>query len=195
MFKPEELSALISTNNFDHLRFVLGLSNNIIQIDAVGVDTFGNELKSVTSKVFSDKSFTQKLTKLSTSPEDWAQGNNVIDKHLLSPKKAFSYIQEWQEKLIQGNQLDEITSYDTERIHHFSLEKEPILDMVMNGRTVKIALFLSLNKEGKMTTVFIGLDRDKNLVLPDPEKKDVSGSVYDFTRPCPTLCDVNSIES
>lgn len=191
LFKPEDLSELISAENLYEVRFVLGYANKAIQINAVGVDALGNELKSVSSNVFFDETFVQKLMQLKFSPDNKNTDNGVVYEHLLSPKKAFDYIEDWNKKLILGSELDEVTSYNGLRIHHFSLDKEVVLDMVMMNRAANIALFLGLNDKGKMTTVFMGLDGENNLILPSPgaREDDLSGKIYDFTRPCPPAHD------
>jgi hypothetical protein len=191
LFKPEDLSELVSTLNLYEVRFVLGYANDAIRINAVGVDALGNELKIVSSSVLFDGSFTQKLEQLNSLPDKENIGDGVVSQHLLLPKKAFHYIQDWHQKLVQGVELDEVTSYNGLRIHHFSLEKEVVLDMAIMNRAAKIALFLGLNDKGKMTTVFMGLDSQNNLILPSPEARDedLTGKIYDFTRPCPPAHD------
>ncbi|MNT81950.1 hypothetical protein D3C72_2216090 [compost metagenome] len=96
--------------------------------------------------------------------------------------------------MLKVNDLDAVTSYGGQRIHHFSLETVVVQDMIKNANTANVGLFLGLNSEGKVTTVFIGLDKDNNIRTNSSTRKGgevtaTADDVYDFTAPCPPTCD------
>lgn len=185
VFSSQEFSELNSTPNLHHLRFVLGYENGIINIDAVGVNAKGKEVSRIKSKVsfaFSDE---DKLANLNQVTVDITKKRSAtLNKHLLSPKTAFSGIEAWQSKLDKVQDLNEITSYDNLRIQHYGLETEVINTIINKSGVVNVGLFLGLNNEGKLTTIFVGLDKDNNVKTSSPTSKEVDG-VYDFTEPSP----------
>jgi hypothetical protein len=185
LFKPEDLSGLLNTQNLYEVRFVLGYEKGGIQINAVGVNFLGDELKRVPSKTFFDASFDQKLLKLNTSLENIVDESSLVSNYLLSPKKSLTYIQDYRKKIMSGNELNEIALFKGERIDHFCIEKKVLSEMVMMNKAAYIALFLGVNK-GKLTAVSIGMDQNKNLVLPMSEKEetDFSGYVFGLSKQC-----------
>lgn len=194
LFEPKALSELINTPKLDHVRFVLSYENVTLQISAVGVDSHGKELISVASNILMAPAFAEKLSILKTSPDNTAKRTAIVAKHVLSPKIAFSGIEAWQEKLLQVSDLDDVTSYGGERIHHFWIETAVVQEMIKNPNTAKVALFLGLNSEGKMTTIFVGLDKNNTIRTRSSVGKGVNAvdDIYDFSSPCPTCCDPTS---
>jgi hypothetical protein len=192
LFKLEALAEVINTKEVHHVRFVLGYNNNIIQISAVGVDAKGNELVTVSSTVLFETQYDQQLTKLNSTIAKSITAKTVVSKHILTPKAAYSGIKGWQEKLVKVKDLNEVTSYSGERIHHYSLEKEVIQAMIQNSNIANVGLFLGLNNGGKLTTVFVGLNKENNIRSSSPTARDAADDIYDFTQPCPTACDTES---
>ena len=64
LFDNDEMSKLVKTSNINEVRFVLGYSDNTIQIDVVGVDKSGKKLGSVKSKILNEQNYTKKLNEL-----------------------------------------------------------------------------------------------------------------------------------
>jgi hypothetical protein len=194
LFDKEKFQLLGSNPKVNFVKFVLGYEGKNIQITAVGVDNNGKEIQFIKSNIFYNNSFKKQINRFSATPDNSSKRQKVIIKHLLSPKSALNYMNAWQEKLQKVNGLDEATSYYSQRIRHYNIEKEVILDMAQIANLANIALFLGINSEGKMTTVFVGFDKDNNLILPDSRtlKGETSSSVYDFTSPCPPNGDPNS---
>lgn len=184
LFSSEELTTLISASDLHHLRFVLGYNNGIIQIDAVGVSSKGKETGRIVSKALIVSSFTDQLAVLNQFVPNTNKKNVILNKHLLSSKAAYDGIEAWQNKLSKAESLDEITSYDDLRIQSYKVETVVIKDMLDKSGTANVGLFLGLNNEGKMTTVFVALDKDNAIKKSSPTSK-TSEEIYDFTEPSP----------
>jgi hypothetical protein len=190
LFEKKALSELINAKGVDYVRFVLGFDATIIQITAVGIDADGNELASVSPKVLFETQYDQQLAKLKETKTQAITAKTVVSKHILAPKMAYSGIKGWQEKLVNGKELNEATSYNGERINYYNLEKEVVQAMIDNTNTTSVGLFLGLNGEDKLTTVFIGLNKENKIRSSSPTAKDAVDEVYDFTMPCPNTCDL-----
>ena len=185
LFSSQDFSKLTSTPDLHHLRFVLGYENGIIKIDAAGVNSAGKEISRINSKVLFASSNQDKLTDLNEVTSDLTRKRTaVLNKHLLSPKTAFTGIETWQEKLDKVEDLNEITSYDGLRIRSYAMETEVITSILNKAGIEKVGLFLGLNSEGKMTTILVGLDKNNNIKKTSATSKIVDG-VYDFAQPSP----------
>lgn len=185
LFSSQEFSELTATPNLHHLRFVLGYQSGIISIDAVGVDSKGKEISRIESKVLYSSSEEDKAADLNLLKFDLTKKRTaVLNKHLLSPKIAFSGIEAWQSKLDKVQDLSDVTSYDGLRVQHYALETDVISAIIKKGDIENVGLFLGLNSEGKLTTIFAGLDKDDNIKKVSPASNMVDG-VYDFTQPSP----------
>src|SRR5687768_2973486 len=64
LFDNDEMSKLVKTSNINEVRFVLGYSDNTIQIDVVGVDKSGKKLGTVSSTILKDSNYSKKLDEL-----------------------------------------------------------------------------------------------------------------------------------
>jgi hypothetical protein len=197
LFEKKALADVINAKEVDHVRFVLGFDSNIIKITAVGIDAEGKELVSASSKVLFENQYDQQLVKLKetktqaiTAKTQAITAKTVVSKHVLAPKMAYSGIKGWQEKLAKVKDLNEVSSYNGERINYYSLEKEVVQAMIENANTASVGLFLGLNVEEKLTTVFVGLNKENSIRSSSPTAKDAADEVYDFSRPCPSVCDI-----
>lgn len=100
----------------------------------------------------------------------------------------YEYISKWQGALESGNIHGAIKNKGT-RYRYFSLKKEVVAEMIAKTRIDCIALFLGINADNKMTTVFLQKDIFKNLILYNKNHPIKSGEAFDFTQPCPDNCD------
>lgn len=185
LFSSEKFSKLTSTPSVHHLRFVLGYDSGIISIDAVGVNSKGQEVSRIESQVRYASSKEDKLADLNQVTVDLTQKRTaVLNKHLLSPKTAFSGIEAWQSTLDKVKNLNDVTSYDGLRVQHYALETDVINSIINKAGVENVGLFLGLNSEGKLTTILAGLDKDDNVKKKSPASN-VIDAVYDFTEPSP----------
>ncbi|PIF31084.1 hypothetical protein CLU81_1558 [Flavobacterium sp. 9] len=187
LFPTDAMSKLVETPNVEYVQFVLGYSDNTLQIKVIGVDKTGKEFASVDSKILKDASGTDKFSVLRTSTNKTSKGTALLNDHLISPDIALDGINAWQKKLNTVSDLDEVLSYEGSRFKYYSLEVAIIVDMLKNKNTANIGLFLVLNPIGKVTTILIGLDKNnaiKNGISSTGKTAD-SQDVYDATRPCP----------
>ncbi|MBP1224655.1 hypothetical protein [Flavobacterium sp. 1355] len=186
LFDNDEMSKLVKTPNINEVRFVLGYSDNTIQIDVVGVDKSGKKLGTVSSTILKDSNYSKKLDELNdVSVSTTNKRTALLNAHLLSPKDAFKGIEAWQKKLSSVSDLDEITSHEGSRFRYFSLESDIVKAMVDKSGTANIGLFLGLNPVGKVTTILISLDKSNTIKKTSLASKTATSDVYDATRPCP----------
>ncbi|RKR11256.1 hypothetical protein C8C83_2964 [Flavobacterium sp. 90] len=186
LFPTDQMSKLVETPNVEFVQFVLGYSDNTLQIKVIGVDKTGIELASVDSEILKDASDTGKLAALKTSIGKTSKGTALLNEHLISHDVALDGINTWQKKLSAVSDLDEILSYEGARFKHYSLESAIIADMLKNKKNVNIGLFLGLNPVGKVTTFLIGLDKNNAIKNSSVTAKEAdAGDVYDGARPSP----------
>ncbi len=190
LFPTDAMSKLLETPNVEYVQFVLGYSDNTLQIKVIGVDKTGKEFASVDSKILKDASDTDKLSALKTSSGKTSKGTALLNEHLISPDVALDAINTWQKKLSAVSDLDEILSYEGARFKHYTLEAAIVADMLQNKNTTNIGLFLGLNPVGKVTTYLIGLDKNNSIKKTSFAGKTAGASdVYDGSRPCPPYGD------
>ncbi|MEN2414758.1 hypothetical protein [Flavobacterium mesophilum] len=189
LFSTTELSALVETPNVENVQFILGYSDNTLQIKVIGVDKSGKELASVDSKILKDPSYADKLAKLQngeTSKTD--KGSALLNEHLILSQEAFDGIVAWQEKLQTVTDLDKVTSYEGARFQHYSLEAAVVAEMLKGQNTENIGLFLGLNGIGKVTAFLVELDKNnaiKSKTSLTGKTMDNPEDVYDGIRPSP----------
>ncbi|RZJ48440.1 MAG: hypothetical protein EOO44_21095 [Flavobacterium sp.] len=185
LFSTNEMAALVNTPNITEVRFVLGYSDNTIQISVTGIDKSGKKLGTVASTILKESNYDSKLDKLKVlSVSKTNKRTALLNAHLLLPKDALTGIQAWQEKLSSVSDLDFVTSYEGLRFRHFSLESEVVKSMVDKANVANVGLFLGINPQGKVTTILIGLDENNNFKMSSSVSKEVN-EVYDMTEPCP----------
>jgi hypothetical protein len=190
LFPTAQMSKLVETPNVEFVQFVLGYSDNTLQIKVIGVDKTGKELASVDSNILRETSDTDKLSVLKTSNRKTNKGTAILNNHLLFPKDALDGITAWQEKLNKISDLEDVLSYEGARFKHYSLEAAIITDLLKNKNTANIGLFLGLNPIGKVTTILIGLDKNNSMKKISLTGKEAStNDVYDGSRPCPPYGD------
>lgn len=189
LFSKEQMSKLVETPNVEFVQFVLGYSDNTLQIKVIGVDKAGKEFASVDANILKEPSDADKLSVLKESNNKTSKGTALLNKHLISPDVALDGIKAWQGKLKTVTGLDEVLSYEGTRFKYYSLEAAIITDMLKNKNTANIGLFLGLNPVGKVTTILIGLDNNNSIKKTSFAGKAADATVYDASRPCPPYGD------
>ncbi|WP_431242777.1 hypothetical protein ACQ9BO_24020 [Flavobacterium sp. P21] len=189
LFSSTELSALVETPNVENVQFVLGYSDNTLQIKVIGVDKSGKELGSLDSKILKDPSYAAKLAKLETGETSKTdKGSALLNEHLMLSQEAYDGIVAWQNKLKTVTDLNEITSYEGARFQHYSLEAAVVAEMLKGEDTPNIGLFLGLNGIGKVTGILIELDKNNAIKSKSSltgKTMDNPEDVYDGIRPSP----------
>lgn len=184
LFPTDELKLLIEKPDVTQVHFKLGFIDNTIQMQVSGVDESGVELGTVKSSILKESIFRTELTNLNTLSVSVTKKRTILlNSHLLSPGDAFAWISEWQKKLNNVSQLNEVTSYKGNRFRYFSLEAE-VVKAMLSQDNVNIGVFLGINPKGKVTTILIGLDKNNNIKKTSITSKETE-DIYDGTRPCP----------
>ena len=190
LFSKETINGLLLNRDVVNFRFLLGLTNDKLDIKVQGVDVEGVNKGVVNSIISKDKSNASFLKVLHTSALKSSDNKSIVGQHLLEPKVAFEYINKWNTKLKNATEVDDIVSYNMERIRHFSIEKEVITEIAKSKRFKYLGVLLGINPEEKLTTVLIGLDENESIIESSSLSRDANEflSVYDFTKPCPDTC-------
>ncbi|WP_337967096.1 hypothetical protein [uncultured Flavobacterium sp.] len=189
LFPTDAMSKLVETPNVEYVQFVLGYSDNTLQIKVIGVDKTGKEFASVDSKILNETSDIDKLSALKASSSKTSKGSALLNDHLISSDVALDGINAWQKKLNTVSDLDEVLSYEGQRFRYYTVEAAIVADMVKDKNSANIGLFLGLNPIGKVTTILIGLDKNNSIKKTSFTGKTASAEVYDATRPCPPYGD------
>jgi len=171
----EILNNALAIDEVSSVRFVLETLDDQLQIRVVGVSASG--LKT-TGKVVAQNDLRQTLNQLHLTETKVSNIDilaNNIAKHVLQPAQATAYIQGWQ-RAFKNNALEEIVSYDGERIRHFSMPALVVQQMADAGG---VQLVWGLNTEEKLSTVFLPKTNRNN---------EQQGYIYDFSEPCPLAC-------
>lgn len=173
------------------VRLVISYNDNKINFSAVGVNTVGTELVSFPSVVFIAKDLDNNLLELKNSFSGITSKNTVLASHILKSNLTYDYIQKWKKALNDGTKINELTSYKNDRIHHFSIKKEVIQDLINIQNVSNIGLFIEVNPENKITTVLASLNVENKIIIPSSWGNFATrtGVIYDFAEPCPVKCD------
>lgn len=190
LFSGERIINLLNNPKTDKFRFVVGLTNCNLDLKTQGIDTWGGNVGMINSMFSSEKVFYDALNKLASSNQEFSASNSIAAEHLLESATALEFIKDWNRKVSGNEDMTAVVSYNNQRIRHFSIEKEVISEISQFNRFKYLGIFLGINGEGKMTTVLVGFDENKKIILPSSSGRGQinSGGVYDFTRPCPNTC-------
>lgn len=193
-FNKKDISNALAISNVTSFRFVLGLQYDELRIIMVGIDNEGKEVVSVPSAVYLDPgNYAKAIDLLEHSSMTYSadrKKTSVVGKHLLTYSNAFSYISKWKALLDNKDIFAAITNSGI-RYRYYSLEKEVVADMIAPQNVASIGLFLGLNAENELTTVFLQKDNSDLLILNSnlSSSRDINdGDVFDFTSPCPDWC-------
>ena len=175
-----QLQNVIQPKETYQVRFIPGLINGDLHFKVVSIDQFGTMLNVATVAQQTGLKLAAQVSKLKNQQPVESTAAPAVKKHMMTYALADQFIAAFHNKT--NVNIDEITSYNGDRIRHFGYTPEVVKDMIANPAE-GFSLSLGVNEEHKLTTVFIPLY--KNQVLSTKE----GGSAYDFTLPCPTTCD------
>lgn len=180
-FDSEELQLLLNDSSADKLRFYLGVENDQLQVSS------GTVVAGVESAALIQSQL------VSTNPIDWggleassaADGlSQEVNQHLLDAHQAGTYVQNWTDAIHQSNGIEDLVAYQGTRIKHFTISKAAMAHLMNQEEVQDLALFWGLNQNLKLTTVFLGVDQNGSILLPNDKNL-----ALDFTLPCPIFCD------
>lgn len=184
-FDIYELQQLINRNGVSFIWFDLGLNENSqMTISATGQDRDKLVIGQVQSKIISTDHYTTDLSIFQKVGGVPSRTNRL--NHMLSNDDAFQYLNDMQKAY---NQFEETLQHDGERVERFGLDALVVRRILMTTNIHSLGLFLGKNNEQKMTTVFIGKDKNGTLLIDDSSDLDGALSAFDFTSPCPDACE------
>lgn len=194
LLNTSNLKELLDFQDVDLVRFAVSFDNNEIKFNAIGVDYFGKELITVEGFPYIDSTFDDNLKILDTSKSNISSSNSIVDRHILNSKTAYNYINNWQNELSLGTNLQSLTTYNNVPFKYFSLRKEVVQDLLNIQNISNVGLFIGVNPDNKMTTVLAAMDRDKKFIIPTVSGNfsTLTGAIYDFTTACQPDCNLNS---
>ena len=191
-FDKKTIQRALEVSSLNHFRFVLGLEGDQIQITMVGINDLGEEIIDINATPYLDPGYYHKsIQSMKTSPFEYSRARKntpIVGKHLLSYSATYDYVTQWKEAL-QNRDIEEIITNNGIRFRYYSLEKEVMADMIAQDNVESIALFLGLNADKKLTTVFLQKDFSDSLIINDGFRNGEGGGSFDFTSPCPDACD------
>ncbi len=195
----EKLRSICLQKDVVKFRFTLGLNlNQELAIDIAGISQKGRIVSSFSSVLNTENALENSINELQYSRYSYNEPSNATT-HLLPYKTAYTYINTW-ENAVQKKQIENLITYEGERLRYYSLPKQIVEDMISSKNVGAIALFLGINTNNKLTPVFIQKAYNGSLLLkkansylgktnnegdPDPNE----GNIYDFTESCPDMCD------
>ena len=184
-FEVNALKTLVDNLAVNYVWFDLGINNkNQITFTATGVDTNDNVVAQVTSMIVATSAYQADFS-IFNRVQDVPIGNNTFN-HILKNKDAYKYLGSMKSGY---NNFEAILDQEGQRVERFGLDDMVVKRMLMTKYIHTLGLFLGKNNKVKMTTVFIGMDQSKNLLIDTSTDESTSGKAFDFTRPCPTTCD------
>ncbi|MFC5045172.1 hypothetical protein ACFSTE_16670 [Aquimarina hainanensis] len=185
----KKLQEIVASDQVVQVRFIPGVIENKLWVKIVslnskeeiigqflvapkGTDDIKSKLVSIQSKRFNKNS----------------EANKIVASHILQPNEAIDYLNSWGRK--STTDIDDVTILNGERIRHYSLSPVVVRHMA-NQPVSTIYLSWGINYENKLTTVFTPIENHKiNLFSKGSNRERENAYIYDFSRPCPTMCDI-----
>ena len=175
-----QLQNVVQPKEAYQVRFIPGFINGDLHFKVVSIDQFGTILSEETVAQQTELKLGVQVNKLRDQQLLERNIPSTVKKHIMTYALADQFITAFHNKAKPN--INEITSYNGDRIRHFAYTPEVVKDMIANPAE-GFSLSLGVNQEDKLTTVFIPLQG--NEVINTKE----GGSAYDFTQPCPNTCD------
>lgn len=183
-FEVNELQALVDNTAVNYVWFDLGINaKNQITFTATGEDVNDALVGQVTSKIISTRTYQADFSVFNTVKEvSFGSGFN----HILPNKDAYQYLTSM--KAAYSN-FEATLDQEGQRVERFGLDAMVVKRMLMTKNIHTLGLFLGKNNKEKMTTVFVGMDFNNNLLIDESTDISTAGKAFDFTEPCPSTCD------
>jgi hypothetical protein len=192
MFPKNDVLHLMETPQLKRIRFVLGVTNGKLDVITQGVNSRGTSLGMISSTVVSNRHISNQINQLATSRLRFSCNDAILRRHLLNPAQAYNYVNRWNMKLAENADLNDVISYDNVRINYFSIDKEIVQEIADLSDFKYLGVLLGVNPEGKLTTVLLGLDINRDFIILSQTNKgggaNVPPTIFDFSQPCPNTC-------
>ena len=182
LIKIEDLKYITSSDAIEEIRFVLGIEKEELRIEIQGVDKLGIIQKRRLANVIEDIGIKAMLANKKDQKVKKEDLSKEIAKHVLEIEEGYAYVNRWNNS---EEDKELIVSYNGQRIEHFSYNVRVIEEML--SKEVDMHLVWGINEEGKMTTVFVPIDENDN-VMTLKNNKEENTYILDFTSPCPPSC-------
>ncbi|WP_046755822.1 hypothetical protein [Kordia jejudonensis] len=184
-FNVNELKELVGNENVSYVWFDLGLNDaNQITFTATGESTSGYTVMQVSSKIISTNEYKEDFSVFTRVGNVALNTNPELD-HILQNSDAYEYLTEMKKAY---DDFEETLDQEGQRVERFGLDVIIVKRMLMTHDINSLGLFLGKNKQGKMTTVFIGKDKNDNLLIDAQAAESTAGMAFDHTLPCPQQC-------
>ncbi|RZS90540.1 hypothetical protein [Aquimarina brevivitae] len=179
---PKQLLILAGDQEVESVRFIPGVLDNELVVTFAGVTTTGEIMEKIT--IYPEERFiTQGLKKCEMQQINKAAITDTkVAQHAIQPATAYQYVMAWEQKDV--NKLEELTSYDGQRLYHFSYPASVVKYMASHTSSDYISLSWGINEKDKMTPVFLPLNADGEVTI-DTKRAD---NPYDSGSCCPPDC-------
>ena len=183
-FDVTKLKALVDNSAVNYVWFDLGLnSKHQITFAATGENTSNEIVAQVRSTIVTTKTYQADFSIFNTV-EEVSFGDEF--NHILKNKDAYQYVTAMESGYAN---LEAALDQEGQRVERFGLDAMVVKRMLMTKKIHTLGLFLGQNNKDKMTTVFIGMDANNNLLIDNSTDISTAGKAFDFTSPCPSVCD------
>lgn len=176
----DQLQNVIQPKETYQVRFIPGLINGDLHFKVVSIDQFGTILNEETVAQQTGLKVGVQVNKLIDQQPVERNISATVKKHIMTYALVDQFITAFDNK--SKPNINEITSYNGDRIRHFAYTPEVVKDMLANPAE-GFSLSLGVNQEDKLTTVFIPLQGNEVVNTKD------GGAAYDLSLPCPPYCD------
>ncbi|MEM9681291.1 MAG: hypothetical protein AAF901_13290 [Bacteroidota bacterium] len=182
-FDKTLLKENLADESLEDFRFMLGVQDNELIIACLGILD-----DNTVSSVFQIGELKAHNIDFKVTPEETIDvldiANNEIKKHVLNRDAAMRYLRQWDEAIHNSASLENKVSENGTRYKYFTMDKEAIAFLINKDEVVSLELFFGVNDNNKITTVFLGQDKNGDILLPNAQN-----IALDFTKPCPSDCD------
>jgi len=184
-FEVNALKILVENPAVNYVWFDLGVNaKNQITFTATGEDVNDAIVGQVASGIVATKTYQADFS-IFNRVKEVSFGDQF--NHMLTNKDAYQYLTSMQEGY---NNFEAILDQEGQRVERFGLDAMVVKRMLMTKNIHTLGLFLGKNNQEKMTTVFIGMDKENNLLIDASTDISTAGKAFDFTAPCPNDCEV-----
>jgi len=184
-FDVNALNELIADTRVTFVWFDLGLNDeNQITFSATGVDGEDIIIGELPSFIISTQKYQADFSALKVMQDVRTEGVPPMD-HILTSDDAYQYLTGTGRSLID---LENALTQEGFRVERFGYDVAIVKRMLLTHDIDRLALFFGTNKNQKLTTVFIAIDKYDELIIDANMDAPTSGRAFDFSLPRPPCC-------